>query len=320
MTREAAPAFQFYVKDWRSSRKVQVMSFAARGMYLEMLLEQWEHGSLPATPAEMATLLGGTKGEWTRAWPALSVCFVARKPDGRLVNAKLEAVRRERQKYIKAQRESGLLGAKVRWGKDGEPIGSPSKPIGTPLAKNGSSSSSSSSSVRTEDRARAERSSEPSKEAPAHRRPNGGVVAGALPRDHVGHALCDDTHSLCVPRAVHDKLADRLAPRYGGDRETAKAALVAWYPTIWATLPADFVMGDAFSFWQPRFDVAFATKETPAAAGEPKRPPGCHHTPACVDEVACTSLRGVPSREGPSEFLARRSRRTRPGDAKSPRA
>jgi hypothetical protein len=42
MAAEPSPAFLFYVKDWRSSRRVQGMPFAARGMYLEMLIEQWK--------------------------------------------------------------------------------------------------------------------------------------------------------------------------------------------------------------------------------------------------------------------------------------
>lgn len=96
-------------------------------------------------------------------------------------------------------------------------------------------------------------------------RRSGGVTAGQLPRDHAGHGYCDDTFSRCVPMAVHNKLADLLAPRHAGDRDTAKQALEAWYPTVCATLAADFVMGDAFRFWQSRFDAAFATKDTAPA-------------------------------------------------------
>jgi hypothetical protein len=58
---------------------------------------------------------------------------------------------------------------------------------------------------------------------------------------------------------VHRKLADLLSPKHDGDREAAKAALQTWYPTVWATLPAATVMGDAFRFWQRHFDAAFAT-------------------------------------------------------------
>src|SRR5262245_24473651 len=130
----ADPAFLFYVKDWRSSRRVQSMTFAQRGMYFEMLLEQWETGSAPATAAACAERLGGTRAEWTRAWPKLATCFVARKRDGRLVNARMEAVRRERERYRKSQAESGMRGAHARWKRDSKPIGSPSSANGESMA------------------------------------------------------------------------------------------------------------------------------------------------------------------------------------------
>jgi hypothetical protein len=92
-----------------------------------------------------------------------------------------------------------------------------------------------------------------------------GVFTGALPRDHVHHAACDPTFARCVPTAVHEKLTNLLTPKYQGDRAAAAQALHAWYPTIWQGLPGEFVMGDAFKFWQGRFDRAFATKDMPTA-------------------------------------------------------
>ena len=76
---------------------------------------------------------------------------------------------------------------------------------------------------------------------------------------HLTHVACDDTFSYCVPDAVHRKLADLLAPKHAGDRDAAKAELAAWYLAQFATIPAGTVMGDAFRFWQSRFDAAFAS-------------------------------------------------------------
>jgi uncharacterized protein YdaU (DUF1376 family) len=154
MTNEPAPAFQFYVKDWRSSRKVQAMSFAERGMYFEMLLEQWETGSVPASSADLAMLLGGSESVWSRAMPRLSQCFMTRRHDGRLVNAKLEAVRRAKNKFKKAQSENGVRGAMTRWRRHGKAMGLPSNGSSDSMANDGSSSSSlpsSSSSSSTAD-------------------------------------------------------------------------------------------------------------------------------------------------------------------------
>lgn len=91
-----------------------------------------------------------------------------------------------------------------------------------------------------------------------------GATAGMNPKDHLKHAVCDDTFSRCVPTAVHSKLCDLLAPKHGGDRQAAGEALKTWYPVVWATLPADFVMGEAFKFWQGRFDAAFASTDAAA--------------------------------------------------------
>jgi hypothetical protein len=87
---------------------------------------------------------------------------------------------------------------------------------------------------------------------------------------HVKHAACDPTRSRCVPTAVHAKLSDLLAPRHGGDRQAAGSALKTWYREVWATLPADHVMGDAFAFWQARFDGVYASKHPVAANRQPK--------------------------------------------------
>lgn len=107
---------------------------------------------------------------------------------------------------------------------------------------------------------------------------------------HLDHVVCDDALSYCVPSAVHHKLADLLAPKHGGDREAAKEALLAWYPVVWAKLAPEFVMGDAFKFWQGQFDAMYATPRA-TAADPPQavaRPRNCKHDPLCVDDLAHT--------------------------------
>lgn len=125
MPAEKSPAFQFYIRDWRSSRKVQEMSFKERGMYLEMLIEQWDKGAVPASPQGCAAALGGTEIDWQRSWAVLAACFSPRKRDGGLVNAKLEAIRRSKRKYLKAQSDNGLAGAEKRWQRHRTAKGSP---------------------------------------------------------------------------------------------------------------------------------------------------------------------------------------------------
>lgn len=92
-----------------------------------------------------------------------------------------------------------------------------------------------------------------------------GVMDGALPRDHVTHSACSPNFSWCVPSAVHGKLVTKLSPKFAGDRAQADRELQAWYPTVWTTLTDDFVMRDAFRFWEHRFDAVFATPEAPVS-------------------------------------------------------
>jgi hypothetical protein len=144
MRRELSPAYLWYVRDYRSDPKLRDWSFAERGMYREMLDEQWLSGSLPDSAPELALLLGGTEAEWQAAWLKLTKCFVPRKRDGRLVNLKLERVRLARRKFQKGQSQNGLAGARAKWQKYGKPIGSPSESPGEGMAKDGLRSSSAS--------------------------------------------------------------------------------------------------------------------------------------------------------------------------------
>ena len=123
---------------------------------------------------------------------------------------------------------------------------------------------------------------------------SGSVLSGSLHRDHLDHAKCSPNFAWCVPNSVHAKLAPRLAPRHGGDVAKAKDELLAWYSAVWASLPDGTVLGDAFKFWGPRFDAAFASG---VAVSQPSKPYICSHVPPCVDDVAHTQRKMREKRE-----------------------
>lgn len=140
MAKELAPGFVFYVKEWRSSRPVSRMTFAERGMYVEMLLEQWENLTLPDCPAACAEIIGGTVEEWTAAWPVLRRNFVEVKatqkdhigtpipapdPSRRIKNLRLEVQRAVTHKRSREAQKS----ARKRWGKIGAPQPTGKKPL-----------------------------------------------------------------------------------------------------------------------------------------------------------------------------------------------
>lgn len=277
MAIETSPAFQFYVKDWRSSRAIMRMTFAQRGMYLEMLLEQWESGSLPDCPDAVAHLLGGTVEEWSAAWPTLRRKFTDRRSktrtgdatttdhdaQRRIVNLKLEAVRKDKRAWRAKQQTSGRKGglSKARnvlkmqidkpIGSLDEPRSNPSEPTNPaseptanpsePLA-NPSSSTSSSTATAT------------SKEERTHTR------ASLIGNDHRAHAECG---RVCIPAFLHRQFKDAL----GGNEQDADTRVRAWYGRVLDALSdSEPVPSDAAKFWRPLFDAEFVK-----AAVKPER-------------------------------------------------
>lgn len=133
---ESSPAFQFYVKEWRSSRAIMRMSFAQRGMYLEMLCEQWENLSLPDSPEEVAEIVGGSTYEWSRNWDVLRRKFVS-NDDGTIYNLRLQKEREKQKSHSKRQSDRGKAGAAARWQKDGASISRPLPPDAKAMRGNG---------------------------------------------------------------------------------------------------------------------------------------------------------------------------------------
>ena len=135
--------------------------------------------------------------------------------------------------------------------------------------------------VRGSDRSEGQRSENLNRGA-LRRHGDGAAGPGANPRAHLRHVWCDDTYTRCVPEAVHDKLANMLAIKHHGDRGAAGRALLAWYPTALAGLPADAPIGDEFKFWQRQFDASFVTS---APAAKPA-PGGSSAVPSAAETAA----------------------------------
>lgn len=109
MASEEAPAYQWFVKDWRSSRAGQRMTFAERGVYREMLDEQWERRTLPDDPDAVAELIATTEAQRAdvlAAWPVVRRKFVTVE-GGQIQNARLERCRREFRAFLREKRKGG---------------------------------------------------------------------------------------------------------------------------------------------------------------------------------------------------------------------
>jgi hypothetical protein len=122
MKRSKPPAFQFYVKDWLASARVRGMSWAGRGLYIELLALCWDGDGLPLEPEAIRQLAHVEKRDWQRLWPQIASAFPVRKT--RRMNPKLAKIRRE----FKKMSDGGKLGNRIRWnGLQSSPPDSPTR-------------------------------------------------------------------------------------------------------------------------------------------------------------------------------------------------
>lgn len=124
MAAEPSPAFQFYPKDFLTSRVVRLMSMEARGVYITLLAVSWLDGALPTSTDELAKIAGCSARKLKMIWPNIACAFTL--TDAGYVNARLEK-EREKQRGLKAESsEKGRKGASARW--HGHSSGNSSRP------------------------------------------------------------------------------------------------------------------------------------------------------------------------------------------------
>src|SRR5260221_4965277 len=107
--KETAPAYQWYVKDWRSSSHVLRMTWEQQGIYRFLLDQQWLDGSIPRDHGELARMVNLSLRRFEIVWPRILECFTATE-GGRLINERLAQVRALRNEYIAKQPGNGKLG------------------------------------------------------------------------------------------------------------------------------------------------------------------------------------------------------------------
>lgn len=136
------PAFQFYASDYLSSSKVQRMTLEAEGAFIRLLAYEWMDGFIPADVDQLSRLCKCSVRKMASLWEDyLRCCFepAASDPD-KLINSRLEDVRRKQLDHIKERSEAGSKGAAKRWREHGSGNGKANgSAIKQPLAKNSSS-------------------------------------------------------------------------------------------------------------------------------------------------------------------------------------
>lgn len=256
--RESLPGFLFNVQKWRGSRSAQRMSFSQRGVYLEMMFEQWDKRFLADDAQAVAEAIANTPeqvAEVLAAWPVVRPKFVtADRGPRRIYNAALERTRRDQRANLQKKRDAGKIGGKASAAKRKQTQQKESNDRSTTVQRPSTEKLDLNREGRSDQR-------------DLITRPWSGPVIGRNP--HLACAACGPNLQWCVPSAVNTKLAERLAPKHGGDRDAAKEALQVWYPTVWAKLPPDYVMrGDAFKWWEGQFDAAFVSEASPSVANK----------------------------------------------------
>lgn len=110
---QKSPAYQWYPKDYDTDEAVKLMTYEQEGIYRRLLDHQALHGSIPAEPSQIAMLVPKVPlRRFLSLWPAIAVKF--KTEGGRLINQKLEKVKKNTAAYKAAKSEAGRKSAEAR--------------------------------------------------------------------------------------------------------------------------------------------------------------------------------------------------------------
>lgn len=109
------PAFQFYARDWLAGN-ARPMTLEQKGAFIDLLAYAWLEQGIPDDPGQIARILGISKREFHRIWPAIEPSWTPHEESRTLRNARLERYRLELQEHSAERSESGRKGAAARWG------------------------------------------------------------------------------------------------------------------------------------------------------------------------------------------------------------
>lgn len=108
--------YKWMWKDWRSNRRVQRMHFIARGLYRELLDEQFIEGSIPDDIEALAEICGCPIAVMKEYWPEIAPHFT-KDENGNFVHPKMETVRTELDSIRVKASDAGRKSAQLRNGR-----------------------------------------------------------------------------------------------------------------------------------------------------------------------------------------------------------
>ncbi len=112
------------------------MTYIERGLYRDLLDEQWEKGSVSGDIEDMADICGCPVDVMASAWQVLNRCFTL--VNGRYINETLEQQRTEKDNLRIRLAENGRLGGVAKAQRNQEEFGKGQASAKQPLANSGS--------------------------------------------------------------------------------------------------------------------------------------------------------------------------------------
>ena len=106
---DALPYYKWFWIDYRANRKVQRMSWQARGLYRELLDEFWSEGILPLDLSALAEICGCPLSDFEKFWPEILPCW-EETAEG-LVNLRMNEQRTEKDLHRVKMAKAGQSGA-----------------------------------------------------------------------------------------------------------------------------------------------------------------------------------------------------------------
>jgi uncharacterized protein YdaU (DUF1376 family) len=246
----------FWIDRWMGSSAF-LLPMEPRGLYREMLTQAWRRGArLPNDPEAIQRAVGCTPKEWKRCWPHLAGYW---RVDGdSLVNDTQIAVYTAAKARLDRASAAGRRANAARWSDPSSvrpTLRSDVRPESPP-------SLSPSPVPSLPEKTQGETVRGAQRPSPLT---GSGVMAGALPRDHVRHAWCSER--ICVPDFIHMQLVGAK----GGDPAVAATWLRDdWYPAVLKRHAGPIGLRPE-KFWPAAFETEFpvprTTRVTPAGPG-----------------------------------------------------
>jgi uncharacterized protein YdaU (DUF1376 family) len=105
------PAFQFYARDFEMG--TAEFTIEEVGIYIRLLCFEWDNGTLPNNTKKLAGIARCPLDTFNQAWEAVKEKFVSNGSD-RLINERMEEVRKIQDEYRQKQSESGKKGIEAK--------------------------------------------------------------------------------------------------------------------------------------------------------------------------------------------------------------